>query len=753
MKTSLFSDHSGRSSELRDWWSLPALVLFAAMVVARFILSYQLGTPGMNAAEFQLLHHWKDVLSDLLYVPVALFVTGKWFLRRQIADREARLQDVEQTLRLETQGLEECIRDRTSELRAEVEERKRADQLNRGRNQVLEMLARNEDLSVCLDALLATLTEQRSMWSGAIHLLEGDTLVLHAAAGIPDVLMDHLERVEITFPDAPEACAIVDGADHLMTDTTAHGTPWGELMASNGIVSAYSVPFFSRSGEALGTITLYARVQWAPSPRDLELVEMATSMAVLSFEHRRLQQELLIYAYHDELTGLPNRRLGEERLNMAIEHSARMGSQVAVLWIDLDSFKQINDNHGHPIGDLVLREVAARLSLSLNDADTVARMGGDEFMMVLNDAPSRQAAEDFAGGLHKAVSTPMVVHGIELTVPLSIGISMYPIDGRTAEQLKKNADQAMYKAKFEHVDTRSFSPVMGAEANELRLLKEELTWALKTGGFRMEYQPQCRFDGALVGFEALLRFTSPRRGVVEPSRFIPVVEEMGLIFQLGEWALRAVCQQSMEWQRAGMRPVPIAVNISALQFVRQDFASTVGEVLAESGLAPELLELELTESVVMRDLLESANQLQRLSDLGVRIAIDDFGTGYSSLSYLHQLPIHVLKIDRSFVERLTEKGGTKPIIEAVISMGHTLGLSVVAEGVQTAEQLQLLSRSRCDTMQGYYFSPALAPTEAGNFLLRSDLRGAISGETDGFPDEHLHSRFGATMARDLAIIN
>jgi diguanylate cyclase (GGDEF)-like protein len=326
-------------------------------------------------------------------------------------------------------------------------------------------------------------------------------------------------------------------------------------MASNGILSVYSEPFFNRHGVALGTITLYSRLIWTPSARDLELVEMASAMAVLILEHRRLQEELLIYAYHDELTGLPNRRLGEERLNLAIEHSTRIGSQVAVLWIDLDSFKQINDSHGHPVGDLVLREVAARLSQTLEPQDTVARMGGDEFLVVLNDVPSRQAAEEVAAGLHATVSTPMLVLGVELTVPLSIGISVFPIDGRTADQLKKNADQAMYKAKFEQVETRSFSPVMGAEANELRELKEELKWALRTGGFRMEYQPQCRMDGSIVGFEALLRFTSPRRGVIEPSRFIPVVEEMGLIFQLGEWALRAVCLQSREWQRAGLRPV------------------------------------------------------------------------------------------------------------------------------------------------------------------------------------------------------
>jgi EAL domain-containing protein (putative c-di-GMP-specific phosphodiesterase class I) len=309
----------------------------------------------------------------------------------------------------------------------------------------------------------------------------------------------------------------------------------------------------------------------------------------------------------------------------------------------------------------------------------------------------------------------------------------------------------MYKAKFEQVETRSFSPMMGVEANELRELKEELTWALKTHGFRMEYQPQCRPDGSLVAFEALLRFTSPRCGSVEPSRFIPVIEEMGSIFELGAWVLSHVCDQSLAWQRVGLRPVPIAVNISALQFIRRDFAVTVGAILAKSGLAPALLELELTESVVMRDLRESASQLQQLSNLGVRIAIDDFGTGYSSLSYLHQLPIDVLKIDRSFVEQLTKSGGTGPIVEAVISMGHTLGMQVVAEGVQTAEQLQLLSRSGCDTIQGYYFSPALSPSAAGAFLARSDQRTADATE---FADNALlGGRFVHSTSNELAVVH
>ncbi len=337
-------------------------------------------------------------------------------------------------------------------------------------------------------------------------------------------------------------------------------------------------------------------------------------------------------------------------------------------------------------------------------------------MIILEGIQGRETAEEISAQLQRVIADPLLIGTIKLSLTASIGISIYPADGETAENLKQNADHAMYQAKFNRASTYFYSPAMSAEALQLRELKEELVRALNENGYEIDYQPQVDPNGSIVAFEALLRFRHPRLGTVPPSKFIPIAEEMRLIVPLGSWVLRHVCQQSMEWQRMGYKCVPIAVNISALQLVRKDFAESVAEILAETGLNPALLELELTESVIMKDFSESVRQMARLHQIGVRIAIDDFGTGYSSLNCLHQLPIDVLKIDRSFIEKLTHVGDALPIVKAVISMGHMLGLRVVGEGVETSEQLDALRKSGCDVIQGYFFSHPLRPDKAIAFL-------------------------------------
>jgi EAL domain-containing protein (putative c-di-GMP-specific phosphodiesterase class I) len=291
----------------------------------------------------------------------------------------------------------------------------------------------------------------------------------------------------------------------------------------------------------------------------------------------------------------------------------------------------------------------------------------------------------------------------------------------------------MYAAKFGCCGVRSFSPEMDREPAERRELEAELNHALETGGFTVAYQPLCLPDGSLQGFEALLRFCSPRLGDVPPCDFIPLAEETQLIVPLGEWVLREVCRQGREWREAGIPAASVAVNISALQFARDDFADTVAEILEETGQPAEMLVLELTESTVMHDFAESARQMERLKRLGVRIAIDDFGTGYSSLSYLHRLPIDVLKIDRSFMENLSEPDGTRPIVDAVLSMAHTLGLHVVAEGVETAEQLDTLRKGKCDLIQGYFFSRPVRAEQAAAFLESGRLEGEESSDPSVVP--------------------
>jgi len=322
------------------------------------------------------------------------------------------------------------------------------------------------------------------------------------------------------------------------------------------------------------------------------------------------------------------------------------------------------------------------------------------------------------------LANPMQIGELELNVSASIGIALYPEDGKTLDSLSQHADQAMYAAKNACCGALSFSPEMDRVPTERRELEAELAHALETGGFTLAYQPLCLPDGTLKSFEALIRFESPRLGNIPPSQFIPVAEEAQLIVPIGEWVLREVCRQNREWQDAGLPIVSIAVNISALQFDRDDFADTVATILEETGQSAQNLVLELTESIVMNDFIESARQMKRLKRLGVRIAIDDFGTGYSSLSYLHRLPIDVLKIDRSFIEHLHETDGTRPIVEAVLSMAHTLGLDVVAEGVEKAEQLTSLRLSGCDVIQGYFFSRPVGHESAAIILQRGFLDGS-----------------------------
>ncbi len=696
-----------RPSRLRDRYSLSILSLLLLLTLASFLVSRQM---GREQVQTQNLLTWETRLDDGALLLLLIFVWCGYRLRKQIYSQEARLDDVEQELRREKHGLEQRVRERTVELRAEVDERRRADLLNRGRNQILEMLEKNEDIHAILKVLVETVTEQRSTWLATLHQLQKGALELRASVGIPEVLMERLQHIEANFLDAPEAASLQRQGTYILENTTQQRTPWSQLLLANRIYSAWSAPFFSPDGVAIGAITTYALLVSKPTARDLELLEMACSMAALIFEHQRLQQELLHHAYHDVLTNLPNRRLGEDRLGVAITRAKRNQTQVAVLWADLDHFKEINDTYGHPTGDRVLQEVARRLSQRLREADTVARMGGDEFMIVLENTQGCKNTEEIAAKLHGVVAQPLLIDAMEFNITASIGISIFPTDGETVEDLKQNADHAMYRAKFERTGTCSYSPAMSAEALELRELREELTLALHKNGYEIDYQPQCNPNGSIVAFEALLRFRHPRLGTVPPSKFIPIAEETQLIVPLGSWVLRHVCLQNMEWQRMGYT-VPIAVNISAIQFARKDFADSVAAILAETGLDPALLELELTESMVMKDFSESARQMNSLHQLGIRIAIDDFGTGYSSLSCLHRLPIDVLKIDRSFIEKLTEVEGTRPIVEAVISMGHTLGLRVVAEGVETSEQSVVLRESDCDLIQGYFFSTRSDPTK------------------------------------------
>jgi diguanylate cyclase (GGDEF)-like protein len=458
-----------------------------------------------------------------------------------------------------------------------------------------------------------------------------------------------------------------------------------------------------------------------PGDSDIEFLQTSCQLASLILERQRMNQELIHRVYHDPLTGLGNRRLGKKALESAIQRAQRDARGVGVLWIDLDKFKEINDTYGHPAGDFVLHEMAHRLTTRMRRGDTVARMGGDEFMVVVEGMEKRDDAEYVAVDLLKILAQPIQMGETQLNVTASIGISAYPGDGDSAEVLEQRADLAMYDAKSGGLGLSAFSPVLVEEHAERILLEAGLRRGLEDGAFSLVYQPQCLPSGKLVSLEALLRFHHPQLGSIPPVRFIPIAEETQLILPIGRWVLQEACRQLRVWQQAGCQVVPIAVNISSIQFVRHEFSNEVAEILAEAGVPPSLLELELTESLVMRDFAESARQMQKLKDLGVHIAIDDFGTGYSSLSYLHRLPIDILKIDRSFVEKITEPEGTRLIVDAVISMAQALGLRVVGEGVETVGQMEALHEGGCDVLQGYLFSRPVPAEQALQFLSHRQL--------------------------------
>ncbi|WP_338051185.1 EAL domain-containing protein [Propionivibrio soli] len=435
-------------------------------------------------------------------------------------------------------------------------------------------------------------------------------------------------------------------------------------------------------------------------------------------ERLAAQERIRQLAYFDPLTNLPNRRMLQDRAQQALASAEREHKQLALLFLDLDHFKTINDSLGHSAGDRLLREVARRLSASVRRMDTVARLGGDEFVVLLTEATLEGTAE-VARKILDVVARPYPVDQHELGVTPSVGISVFPQDGTDFETLLKHADAAMYRAKESGRNAyQFFTSEMNAAALERLTLENSLRQGIERGEFLLYYQPQVEVSsGRIVGAEALVRWRHPMIGMVPPGKFIPVAEVSGLIVVIGDWVLREACRQNKAWQDEGLPPIRIAVNISSVQFRGGQLEKSVRTVLADTALAAEWLELELTEGIVMGGANETIDTLQRLSSIGVKLAIDDFGTGYSSLSYLKRFPIDKLKIDQSFVRDIVGDPDDWAIATAVISMGHSLRLSVIAEGVEHAEQLEMLESQGCDEVQGYYFSAPL-PAEGFAELLR-----------------------------------
>lgn len=466
-----------------------------------------------------------------------------------------------------------------------------------------------------------------------------------------------------------------------------------------------------RDGSLLDLITTLSPLRNASGK-----IEGYLAIAADITQRRAAEKRVEYLAQHDVLTELPNRLLLQDRFRQAAAYADRDHTKLAMLFLDLDHFKSINDSLGHPLGDALLKEVAKRLNACLRSIDTISRQGGDEFVIVLSSLPDSELVTPILAKLQERLQQAFYIDGNELTVSTSIGVAVYPDDGKSFDVLLKKADMAMYRAKAAGRNTyRFFDEQMNVDAVEQLDIRTGLKRALDREEFVLHYQPQVNLaTGKTVGAEALLRWARPGYGFIQPSKFISVAEESGLIVPIGDWVIQEACRQAAAWNAAGLKDLSIAVNMSAMQFKRGDLEQIVIGALEKSGLAPQSLELELTESVLIQDVDNVLTTMKRLKALGVKLSIDDFGTGYSSLSYLKRLNVDKLKIDQSFIQDLATDPDDRAIVTAVIQMARSLKLKTLAEGVENADILPHLRALKCDEAQGYYFSEPLAAHEFFN---------------------------------------
>jgi diguanylate cyclase (GGDEF)-like protein len=457
--------------------------------------------------------------------------------------------------------------------------------------------------------------------------------------------------------------------------------------------------------------------------RLLPAIERELREAVVRQERRHAQERLSYLAHHDVLTGLPNRVLMMDRLHQALSEAHRHGRMVGMVFLDVDRFKAINDSLGHSVGDEVLKNVARRLTDCVREGDTVSRLSGDEFTLILADMAHPEDAARIAGKIMDCFTQPLDITGRELYVSASLGVALYPADASSPEELLRNADVAMYRAKESGRNTYQFyTAEMTARAAESLALENALRRALVHGEFLLHYQPVVDAgSGRIVAAEALLRWNRPQVGLELPERFIPHAEEASLIAPIGAWVLRSACTGAAEWRRSAYEPMRVAINLSTRQLQQESLAQEIERVLRASDLPSQALELEITESVLMQETATSHGVLGSLRDLGVRLTLDDFGTGYSSLSYLKRFPLDHLKIDRSFVRGIPVNADDVAIAQAIIAMAHRLGMKVVAEGVETRAQLDFLRDEGCDLLQGFLLCPPRPPGELTALLGKDSL--------------------------------
>ncbi|QWV91883.1 EAL domain-containing protein [Geomonas oryzisoli] len=646
------------------------------------------------------------------------------------------------------------LRNTISELRQEIAERESAEECVRRLNRLHSVLSETskavvhtKDRESLFHDFCRIAVDHgcfKLAWVGMVDA--GGTLVQVVAARGTTAYLDDLTIGLNQEPtgSGPTATAIKNGSFYICNDflNAPITAPWHERGRAYGIRASASIAL-RQEGEVIGALTLYAdKKNYFDRPQIELLRQMGADIsfalanmvredhrleverALLEETARRLKereqhtQKIEYLAHHDPVTKLPNRFSLMARLAHSLELAKRCGSRLALIFIDLDRFKNINDSLGHHVGDHLLFQVAGRLLESIRSADIVARLGGDEFVVGLPLLRCNISAAHAIRKIQHALSQSYYVEGHELSVTPSIGISIFPDDGETVQELMKNADLAMYHAKAGGRNNfQFFTEEMNQTVQERLVLEGDLRVAIERGEFLLHYQPQIEMStGRVIGVEALLRWQHPVHGLVTPDRFIPVAEETGMIVAIGEVALKTACRQLAAWLAAGLPPLRVSVNLSARQFKQDNLPALLQDVLRETGIESHLLELEITESSAMENPADAILHLRGFREMGVELAIDDFGTGYSSLSYLKLFPVHRLKIDRSFVKDIDTDTDDAEIAAATIALAHTLGKEVVAEGVETEAQCRFLQGQRCDILQGYYFSRPLPPEEIVPYL-------------------------------------
>jgi diguanylate cyclase (GGDEF)-like protein/PAS domain S-box-containing protein len=577
---------------------------------------------------------------------------------------------------------------------------------------------------IALEGLIQDITKRKS----AEHALREAERRYH---GLFENAIEGIFRttVEGHYLDANPALAHIYGFDspeELMRSLRDIGTQlyvdkqrrdeFMHIMKARGSVTSFESRVYRKNGDIIW-ISENARAIFAEDGSPIGYEGTAEDIT----ERRLYQVRIEHQANYDTLTGLANRSLLQDRLQQALLTAASSGRRIAVAFVDLDRFKFINDSLGHHVGDELLKAVAGRLKSCVRDCDTVARLGGDEFVLLINGHTGPEYVRQLMDKMLASVAQPWIIEQGEFLVSCSIGVALHPEDGEEALTLLKHADSAMYRAKDSGRNNfQFFTRELNALMTEQLELETHLRRALERNQFVLRYQPRVNLvNGQIVGAEALLRWRIPQRGTIPPLRFIALAEETGLIVPIGKWVLQTACAQNKAWQDAGVAPIVVSVNVSPRQFRHESLVQTVAEALASTGLEPRYLELELTESMVMHDAPQLVAMLDELKELGVKIAVDDFGTGYSSLSYLKRFPVDRLKVDRSFVEHMTTEADDATIVRAIIALGHNLGLKVVAEGVETAQQARALRAYQCDEAQGFMFARAVSARDLPRLITRS----------------------------------